>query len=209
MCFAAAPALAADLPQETYSAPPVQTAPAQIYNWTGIYLGLHGGWLGGDVNPDFNGAGGADGSAFTGGFHAGANYMVSPQFLVGIEGDVDGTSFDEDGQFQPGVSGNANINWTSSIRGRAGFAFDRFLAYGTGGVAFADVDVSSGGEKESNTHTGWTVGAGLEGMITPNITARVEYLYADYGSQDYTFAGNTTDVDVTSNVVRAGVSYKF
>jgi len=208
LCMAAAPALAADLPQETYSAP-IQPAPVQVYDWTGIYLGLHAGWLGGDVDPDFTGTDGADGSAFTGGFHAGANYMVTPQFLVGIEGDVDGTSFDQDGTFQPGVAGNANINWTSSIRGRAGFAFDRFLAYGTGGVAFADVDVTSGAFKESNTHTGWTVGAGLEGMITPNVTARLEYMYADYGSQDYTFGGTTTDIDVTSNVVRAGISYKF
>ena len=116
---------------------------------------------------------------------------------------------DEDGTFQPGAAGNANLNWTSSIRGRAGVAFDRFLAYGTGGVAFADVDVTSGAYKESNTHVGWTVGAGLEGMITPNVTARLEYMYADYGSQDYTFGPTTTDIDVTSNVVRAGVSYKF
>ncbi|MDQ0316952.1 outer membrane protein [Amorphus orientalis] len=209
LCLAAAPALAADLPQETYSAP-VQAAPVQIYDWTGIYLGLHAGWLGGDFDPDFSGVSGADGSAFTGGFHAGANYMVTPQFLVGIEGDVDGTSFDKDGTFTPGsTTGNANINWTSSIRGRAGFAFDRFLAYGTGGVAFADVDVSNAGFSESNTHTGWTVGAGLEGMITPNVTARVEYLYADYGSQDYNFGGTTSNIDVSSNVVRAGISYKF
>lgn len=210
LCLAA-PAFAADLPEETYS-PPVQAAPVQIYDWTGIYLGLHGGWLGGDVNPDFSGVDGANGSAFTGGFHAGANYMVTPQFMVGLEGDVDGTTFDQDGSFPPGTAGttgNANINWTSSIRGRAGFAFDRFLAYGTAGVAFADVDVSNGAFSDSNTHTGWTAGAGLEGMITPNVTARVEYLYADYGSQNYTLGGTTSDIDVTSNVIRAGISYKF
>ena len=69
------------------------------------------------------------------------------------------------------------------MRGRAGYAFDRVLFYGTGGAAFGNVQGGPvGGPFDSGTQIGWTAGAGVEFAFTPNITANVEYLYVDLGN---------------------------
>ncbi len=61
---------------------------------------------------------------------------------------------------------------------------------------------------------GWTAGAGIEAAISPNWTAKVEYLYVNLGSQSCpvgscSTSGNPTDFPLTENVVRAGINYKF
>ena len=62
------------------------------------------------------------------------------------------------------------------------------LAYGglktTGALAGVTANLSPGRVVGSSTETrvGWTVGAGVEGMITQNWTAKLEYLYMDLGS---------------------------
>ncbi len=40
---------------------------------------------------------------------------------------------------------------------------------------------------DAQTHFGWTVGFGAEAKVAANFTAKLEYLYADLGSQDYDF----------------------
>jgi outer membrane immunogenic protein len=79
---------------------------------------------------------------------------------------------------------------------------------------------------KSSTQVGWTIGAGAEYAITYNWTVKLEYLYYDLGDISYTVVGsyndpiytglNGTNVnsftarhDVTGNIVRAGVNYKF
>ena len=97
----------------------------------------------------------------------------------------------------------ARLKWTSSIRGRIGFVQDRLMIYGTGGVVFGHVNLettflernsplvvpanatSSLTAKDSGTHTGWTLGAGMEWAFTPAWSAGVEYRYNDLGSRDY------------------------
>ena len=76
-------------------------------------------------------------------------------------------------------------DWLATVRGRAGYAFDRILIYGTGGGAFGNVQagVRRAGPFSSSTQTGWTAGAGVEFAFTPNLTAKVEYLYVDLGNQ--------------------------
>ena len=93
--------------------------------------------------------------------------------------------------------------------------------YATGGVAFNDAKIRSdygfGGIDPTANKTGWVLGAGAEYAVTPNIVARVEYLYKDYGSKDRSqpygvapLAGVETDkITFRSNTVRAGVAYKF
>jgi len=83
------------------------------------------------------------------------------------------------------------------------------MVYGTGGLAFANNNVERQGfGSESKNAVGWTLGAGVEGAITQNIVARGEYIYQAFGDQDYNKLG-VKDVDFNTNVVRAGVAYKF
>jgi outer membrane immunogenic protein len=67
----------------------------------------------------------------------------------------------------------------------------------------------------SSTQAGWTIGAGVEGAIGGNWTAKLEYLYVDLGTVNNTFAGTapfaplTTSAHVTDNILRAGINYRF
>jgi outer membrane immunogenic protein len=142
----------------------------------------------------------------------GGNYQFG-QFVLGVEGDYDWQNI-------RGASNNAAIciscdtasSWVATVRGRAGYAWDRIMIYGTGGGAFASVKGSFGTLPwQSNTEIGWTAGAGLEGAITDNWTAKVEYLYADFGNMSCNAASclGAATVSLKENMVRAGINYKF
>ena len=88
------------------------------------------------------------------------------------------------------------MDWMATVRGRIGYAWDRFMVYGTGGVAFARVstDVTEyflgfpiASDSASATHTGWTAGVGVEAMVTEKISLKLEYLHADFGDKDYDY----------------------
>ena len=71
-----------------------------------------------------------------------------------------------------GIKADQGLN--GSLRGRAGIALDRFLLYGTAGLAGTKLELSSAGDSDDKDLWGWTAGAGVEGMITDNITARID-----------------------------------
>jgi outer membrane immunogenic protein len=88
------------------------------------------------------------------------------------------------------------------------------MPYVTGGAAFGNIKASVPGlAVASSDNTGWTLGAGLEAALSPNWTAKVEYLYVDLGSFNCGLncgAGLVTDnVSFHTNVLRAGLNYKF
>jgi outer membrane immunogenic protein len=129
---------------------------------------------------------------------------VNAQFrsiVVGIEGDI--SWMDIHGQFRSSTSFDgvttsegvsAKLDWLATLRSRLGWAYDRYLLYGTGGVAFGgvhgagdftlnidQVPVLSIATSDRKTQVGWTAGAGVEGMITSNWSVKLEYLYTDLG----------------------------
>ena len=144
--------------------------PAPVLSWTGFYLGINGGAAGmsdpsmsyvdGAINAitpiNVTGSSSASGIA---GFHAGYNYQMSNNWLLGIEGDWDWTKLKSSAA--PGIicsnlfgmrvqcGGVSNltdnaflqtqVNWLASVRGRLGYVWNQWLLYGTGGVALADV----------------------------------------------------------------------
>jgi len=217
---------AADLP------PPPLYAPPPVFSWTGFYLGINGGYGFGQSSwtDPFNGStGNFNTSGFLIGGTVGANYQIG-SFVIGLEGDADwndanGTTFSVVGGCAPapGFVGGCTTqsDWLATIRGRAGFAWDRILFYGTGGVAFGDVQAAAGGFPfASGTQTGWTVGAGIEWAFAPNWTGKVEYLYVDLGNFSCPFAScgainaagtltSPSTVTFTENIIRAGINYKF
>lgn len=223
-------ALAADLPNEK-GPPAFAPPPPPAFTWTGLYIGAQvgyewgnaGGFL--ETNPGdafVNSINGLTPSGVVGGGHIGFNYQVS-QFVFGLEGDVEGTSNGASALQTTGPGAGSvfyeNNEIQGSVRGRAGWAWDRILIYGTGGVAFASVrDISTpvAGLADSETfgQVGWTAGGGIEYAIDPNWLVRIEYRYTDYGSHDFVLLNETGGADAvhvhdTDNRVEVGASYKF
>jgi opacity protein-like surface antigen/uncharacterized protein YhjY with autotransporter beta-barrel domain len=68
-------------------------------------------------------------------------------------------------------------------------------------------------QRSTATPTGWTIGAGMEFGLTPNWSAKAEYLYYDLGDTLYTFTTNTftttAKIHETGNLVRVGLNYRF
>lgn len=177
------------------------------------------------------------GSAF--GVQAGWNGSLGNGLMWGIEADIDSSDFSEtEAHSIAYVSNPANSNtftntvetdWTATIRLRAGMAAgDNALVYITGGVAFADATLTTnilegpccgagGSSEQSETLTGWTLGAGAEWAFDNNWSIKLEYLYENFGSidsdTDYTYLSDTdtfhTSADLDANVVRVGLNYGF
>lgn len=203
------PAFAADLAPAPIEPQPVVMPLA--YDWTGFYVGAQVGYAWGSLDTDAAFLPDPDTDGVVGGAHIGYNAQFN-QIVVGLEGDIEASGMGGDERIGD-FTVNADNNWQGSVRARLGYAFDNVLPYVTGGVAFSDWDFTlreagvAGRVEESDTLTGWTVGAGIEYGFTQNITARLEYRYTDFGSSD--FNADDGDADLTSNAVRVGVSYKF
>jgi outer membrane immunogenic protein len=154
-----------------------------------------------------------DTSGIMGGGYTGFNFEIAPSWVLGIEGDFSFTDLDKTVPCNnPAFNCNSGADWTASLRGRVGYAFDRVMIYGTGGVAWLDYNgfTSLPGVKfkDSETLTGWTVGGGLEWAFTDNLIGRAEYFYADYGKATMQY-DVPYPIDPTTNVVRVGLAWKF
>lgn len=198
-------AFAADMP--AYE--PAASVAVPSFSWTGPYVGVQAGydWFKAD-NRGFGGSATSKPDGFTVGGYAGYNVQLDNSPLVlGAEADLNYS----DAKGSRGLVRN-EIGWTGAIRGRVGYAFDRFLVYGAGGLAFADHDVKGRGALGGSDDTvavGWTIGGGVETALTDNVTARVEYRYSDFGTDSFSVAGSRMKSDVTDNRVLLGLGYKF
>lgn len=199
--FLTAPAFAADLPPVTTEPPaPAYTAPA--FSWAGPYAGIH---LGYGFASKFENDGGIslDGaSGLFGGIQAGYNFTYDP-FVFGIEGEMSYANITDSD-----ATVDAKIDWKGSITPRIGYAFDRFLPYIKGGFAFGNAEITDGAFSESKTHVGWTLGTGMEYAITPNFTAKIEYMYTDLGSETYD-VGTPISAGFKGSDIKLGINYKF
>jgi outer membrane immunogenic protein len=197
----AAPALAADIGEVEPLPTPQYTEAAPVNDWTGFYLGALGGF--GWGTADTNAAGDVEADGFDIGAYGGANWQWG-NFVVGGEADILYP-------FRDGSSGGVEVEQglNGSLRGRAGIALDRFLAYGTGGLAATSLEVSAGGASDDDVLWGWTAGAGVEGMVTDNITARIEYRYSDYGEETFATGAGPVDTDFSDHAIRGGLGVKF
>lgn len=229
-------------------------APTAVYSWTGFYAGVQGGAafntgdngrLTFDTNLDgnYNDTIAAFGNNFDGSFDAGASYgihlgydyQVGP-WVVGAIADYNQVDIR---QRQSGFSSTPafyheerSIDTLGTLRARVGYSLnDRWLAYVTGGLAYADdeyrmlsntpatVTTSGGG-----SDTGYVFGAGLETRITPRISLGIEYLNYNLGDGDFvtnfrgpaafsTVAASTnsrgSDRDFDFSQVQAKISYRF
>jgi len=222
--------------------PEVVAAPAPAFSWTGVYAGVHAGYgwaefdnqygAGENLSELVNG-GGNKPDGFFGGLQLGYNHQFSNNVVLGIEADAAFADLKDSGQ---GIEGDLDddfyrynvetkIDALGTVRGRLGYAAGRFLPYLTGGFAWAHADYRfafdssspnlNGSFSQSDVFTGWTLGAGLEYAMTDRISAKLEYLYADLGSKDYSIdlgANAPTGQfrsDLTLQTAKIGLNYRF
>jgi outer membrane immunogenic protein len=210
----ASPSGAADLGRraEMPRAPAPYMAP--YYNWSGFYAGINGGYGWGSSSWDGLGAptGDFDVSGGVIGGTLGVNYQIS-QAVFGLEGDLDWSNIRGTTVTNCPLGCQTRNDWLGTVRGRAGIAFDRFLPYVTGGVAFGNVKANMPGfPGGSDTKAGWTLGAGVEFAVAGNVTAKVEYLHVSLGSFDcgVSCSGIAPDnVDFHANLIRGGLNFRF
>jgi len=193
MAAALGAASAADLPRGP--APYYAPAPG-VYNWGGVYAGANLGYEWGSItnNP-------TDPNGLEGGLQAGYNWQ-SGQFVFGGETDLQISGADD--TFAPYKFSNP---WFGTLRGRMGIAMNNILFYGTAGLAYGSVKGEIIGLDEDKTHLGWTAGLGMEVGLTPNWSAKVEYLYMDLSNRAYSITGTTNGLE--SNMLRFGFNYHF
>jgi outer membrane immunogenic protein len=227
--------------------------PPPIFTWTGPYVGGQIGYAWGSSTLDLIGFNPANRARFVisagnspsgviGGAHVGYLYQIN-QFVVGVEGSVDGTSLRANAQiFLPSFIGrnvltaHATSDVQASIRGKLGFAWDRVLIYGTGGVAFggfssnlflnglnpAFIQFPIANRFFSNTRVGWTAGGGIQFAVTDNWWVFAEYRYTNFGSFNNTLSNAFAPGGVLlgqsfvtgrrqfrENQVQVGFSYRF
>jgi len=231
--LAAGAAVAADMPRGVFAPPPpVVQAPG----WTGFYIGGNVGWGWANASTDaFVGnllAAGANTSisGLNGGGQLGYNWQ-SGAMLLGLEtdfqfanlrGSVGAACFVAlcPGAATAGFS--QSIPWFGTARGRLGYATDSWIAYVTGGYAYTryNVDASAtAGPFIANFSTGdirsgWTVGTGVEVAFAPRWSAKLEYLYMDFGTTNTSSPAFgplflTSSTRLNENVARVGVNYRF
>jgi outer membrane immunogenic protein len=251
-CAPIMPAMAADV------APYSKVPPPPVLGWTGFYVGANVGWAGStdtlkNTGTDtgaggfgtFLGLGGIPGNVnmnqtgFIGGGQIGYNWQVWPNWVLGIEADLEGVNAKASNAFSspPGVGLPAistaysrELDSLGTVRGRLGYLwYPSLLFNGTGGLAYGQNKLASAAtcptlappcntaNQVSNTSAGWTLGAGAEWKLAAAWSVRAEYLYVDFGSHSntisYTYGGNvstlTSTVRERDNIVRFGVNYMF
>jgi outer membrane immunogenic protein len=215
VAFAGSP-YAADLPARTYTKAPDYTAPQVVYNWTGFYVGGHiGGAFAGDNSLLGNDA------RFFGGVQGGFDYQFAGNWVVGAEAQYSWLANNNNGVLFPGGTlVTSNNNQLGSVTGRLGYAWGPALLYAKGGYAWRDnanLTVVNAGAPAAfttngNHRDGYTVGAGLEYMFTPNWSAKAEYQYYNFGNTAF----NTGPADIVGarfrndeHTVKAGLNYRF
>jgi outer membrane immunogenic protein len=206
---------AADMPVK--AVPPAAVVAA---NWTGLYVGAAGGVGWGrtnhtDLNPPVafdRGPWGISGGIVGG--TVGYNWQMG-HAVLGVEGDGSWAHIHKDFQ---GVNCNSGLCFTDvqslgTVRGRLGYAANDLLVFATAGAAVAGVRAGIYGCTpeciDDKTRWGWTVGGGFEWFFVRNWSAKVEYLYADFGNKVNYFTGFNNTVRLNTSLLRAGINYHF
>jgi outer membrane immunogenic protein len=208
----AAPAAAADLPGNIPDKAGPYVSPV---DWTGFYVGLHGGY----------GWGSSGGLELDGGFiggQIGYNWQVRDTgWILGLELDSAWADFGSSSAVAgPGVlvSVNSSTDYIGSFRARLGYAFwAKTMLYATGGVAWANneliVSATAGpfttGLTDSKTHIGGTIGAGLEHAFAPYLSGKAEYRYTAYGNETYFGSLGGIGLDPDTHMFLVGANFRF
>ena len=192
------PAGAADMPVK---APHIQA----VFDWTGLYVGAHAGYSRGSSSAVLSDpatlAASNSFSGTIGGVQAGYNVLMSSGLLFGVEADITFPNFLTSNSvvsLLATAQSDVTEQWdyVATARGRVGYAAGPWLAYATGGLAFAGerfLNSPANGTDEKILHTrlGWAAGGGIEYAFAPHWSARLEYLYSRFEKANISFPSGT------------------
>jgi outer membrane immunogenic protein len=220
----AAPAFGADLAPRTYTkAPPM--AAAAIYDWSGFYIGINGGW--GNSHDSWNlvgvgGEGSYDANGGTVGGQIGYRWQMG-QIVFGVEGQGNWANFK--GSNTSVITGFTNQGKTDAfglITGQVGYAFNNVLLYAKGGAAVTGNSYSIftpagalAGTGSDDTRWGGAIGAGVEVGFAPNWSVGVEYDHLFMADSTINFttptgaAFGTDRISQDIDLVTVRLNYKF
>lgn len=210
-------AYAADVPRPHYKAP-IRSVIA-YYNWTGFYIGGVLGYGSGTADWDVTGfpSTSIKPKGMMYGVTLGYNFQAG-SWVYGIEGDYSFSSVKGSATGCFGIVGaNCEVKQDAfaTARLRLGYAFDRFLPYITAGAAYSGTEATAtaGGVNfnAKKGQFGWTAGAGIEYAFLGSWSAKVEYLYADFGNFNTNIAAPfiSDNVKFSEQIVRVGLNYRF
>lgn len=182
-------------------------AHAQSFN--GAFIGVQGGWSQSDAGAPSTPLGDVQidrtRDSVVGGVFAGYDHRIGSRVVIGAEAGIQAGT--DDSIVRSNGAGRVTIDprYSFDLTARAGYLLtDNMLVYARGGYTNARVRTSiddvAGIRSASSHRDGWLVGGGIERAITDNISARVEYRYADLSEGDGRFDRHQALV---------GVAYRF
>lgn len=196
---------AADLIVETPVVPGVVDVSG---NWDGAYVGVFAGYGWGEADhTSLDPGNDLDLSGWLFGATVGANFTVGSGLVVGVVGDAAWSNITGDDVFGVGPISHS-IDWMATLRGKVGFDGGAFMPYLTAGLAVAGA-TREAFDPDTQTHIGWTAGAGVEFAATEDVSINLEYLYADLGEKVYDTGGTPPTVALTTQQVRLGLNWHF
>lgn len=200
------------LPNLAQAADPYIPEPAAD-TWTGLYAGLHAGYISLDADGDYGGEGIGDDGPVDGGLYGGQigyNHQLDSAVL-GVEADIAYSDAHGIVESESGELADTDLNWLATIRARGGFLLgesNSTLLFATAGLAIGEFDVDFEGAQGDVTQYGLVVGGGIEHMLTEDISLKVEYNYISFEGKDNDDA-EATDVGYDGHVVKGGVNLHF
>lgn len=217
--------------------------------WTGFYAGVKAGYGAGDVKSETGHYDPAfpfppssmniDGTGF--GVVAGYHWQRQ-KLILGIEMDALDMNMKSSSSIYsnptPGLANGCDasrascpmrieqgVNTLYTARLKAGQATERYVVYGTAGIAAGEVERSMHeaiqywgptGMWGSTRHQslGWTLGGGVDYALTQNILLQTQFLYVDLGKENYRFEDTpgyffSQDASITFSTLSLGLGYKF
>lgn len=213
-----AAAVAADLDVPPPPPPTEELRPA-TYDWSGAYVG---GWIGATCvegtateyaagPPPTATEWENSGCGLKGGVMAGYNHQFD-SIVLGVEADWGMSGIIATNE-EAGADFSFAMDHIVTGRIRAGYAADDTLWYATGGIAWAkgDLDgiISATPDHITAGHWGWSIGGGVEHAFTDQLRLRLEYLYTDFGTANYSEACCNVDVDIVDHEVKLGMIWAF
>jgi len=203
-------------------------------DWVGSYAGLQAGYTWGDADthaywdpptdPRVFSLKGFDVDGFGVGIFAGHNWRVNNDVLLGVEAEGNWSSADDKITVYIGGpdfwGAEVEKEWDASLRLRVGKDMGDYMPYITGGIAWAGVKthgfrswVPMFPDKNKETLTGWTIGAGVEKKINENLNARIQYRYSEFDDEKWNIdPGNDIpigEIEYHDHMLNVGLSYRF